>query len=122
MPRIEAKVLTESELRHVTGGMFGPFVNGSGSHRLPPSPASAAPVTFRSLAGAVAEGAVTGAFAAGAAPPQARPTLVATSALMQGLRHCAGRLIQNAGVPGGEVCTHLAVAAKGRPLAPKFDA
>ena len=121
------RVLSETDLESIRGGMFAPFVN-SRLTQAPHQPAPLAPanpVTARSLAGALTEGAVAGYMGAAAAgvPPQARGPFVAGAALVQGTAHIAGGWAQSMSMPGpGRPIANLNLPAYSRnPFGPTYS-
>jgi hypothetical protein len=125
-PMLSLHTLRSEELDVIRGGMFGPFVN-SPAYRPPtaPAPAPVNPVTLRSVAGAVVEGATAGYLGAAAAgvPPQGRAPISAAAGLANGLAHGAGGLAQSMPSPGqNPFPANLNVAAHSRfPSAPRHQ-
>ena len=123
-PLLSPQVLGPEALDAIRGGMFAPFIN-SPAYRPPvPQPqAQANPVTIRSVAVAVTEGATAGYLGASASgmPPQARASVALGAGLVNGLAHGAGGLVQALPSPGqGRIPANLNVAALSRnPTGPR---
>lgn len=118
------QALCPEDLDAIHGGMFGPFINSPARRPpVPPAPAPVNPVTFRSVAVAVTEGATAGYLGAAAAgfPHQARIPVAAGTGLANGLAHGAGGVVQALPSPGpSPIPANLNVAATSRnPLGPK---
>ena len=87
-----SSLLSDAHLELVRGGMFGPFVNrpfNPGTFGQAPVPATQPPAT-QGLGGAMAKGAVLGAFAGAATGTTVIG--VAGGALLGGMDHCLGRM------------------------------